>query len=100
MASIIEISGKIKDKPGHNLIKLFEQLRVLVIESRRSANDQYTETLHQMIKYAQSIDPFSDRFRYPKSKEGKVFDNMEVDLDEIYKAHALIVCWRESAAMK
>ncbi len=99
-ASIIEISGTIKDKPGHNLIKLFEQLRELIIESGQSANDQYTETVHQMIKYAQSIDPFADRFRYPTSKEGTVFDNMEVDIDEIFKAHALIVCWCESVAMK
>jgi hypothetical protein len=48
----------------------------------------------------QSFDPFADRFRYPSTKDGKPFEGIAADLDELFQAHWIIVTWCEGAAIE
>jgi hypothetical protein len=99
-SAILEISGQIDGKPGHDLQVLFDQL----LKIRRAAgcpdDDDLARDVTSMITLVQSFDPFSDRFRYPAGREGKPYVGIAVDLDELFQAHWIITTWCEGASME
>lgn len=99
-SAVLEIAGRINGKPGHNLQRLFEQL----LKARAAAgccdDDDLTRDVQAMIALVQSFDPFADRFRYPGEKGGKPYEGIDVDLDELFQAHWIIVTWCEGSVIE
>lgn len=99
-ASITEIAGGLDRKLGHDLRKLFTQLLSARAALGHTDDDDLARDVTAMIDLVQSFDPFADRFRYPAAKDGKVFEGIDVDLDELFQAHWIIVTWCEGAAIE
>ncbi len=99
-AAISEVGGGISRKLGHNLRGLFEQLLAERAALGHIDDDDLARDVASMIDLVQSFDPFADRFRYPTTKDGKPFDGIAVDLDELFQAHWIIVTWCEGAAIE
>lgn len=97
-AALMEITGSINGKPGHDLAALFKQLIDALAALGHCIEDELTMRVRSMISIVQSLDPFADHFRYPSTKTGKLFDEIAVDLDELFQAHWIIVTYCEGAA--
>ena len=87
-------------KPGHDLDALFRCLVESLAEFVLSDEDELTQRVRDMIAAVQSLDPFADRFRYPSSKDGRPFEGIHADLDELFQAHWIIVTYCEGAVME
>ncbi|HEY6817660.1 MAG TPA: hypothetical protein VI168_19155 [Croceibacterium sp.] len=92
-AAILYIAGGINGKPGHNLAALFAQLLAAREELGFVDDDELTASVRAMIALVRSLDPFADRFRYPEAKDGTPFDGIDVNLDELFQAHWIIVTY-------
>lgn len=99
-ASILEIARSIPDKLSHNLRGLFERLLAERAALGHDDNDDLARDVARMIDLVQTFDPFADRFRYPTTKDGTPFAGIQVDLDELFQAHWIIVTWCEGAAIE
>ena len=53
-----------------------------------------------MVALVQAFDPSADRFRYPNSRSGQPFEGIDVELDELFQAHWIIVTWCEGAVIE
>jgi HEPN domain-containing protein len=96
-AAITEIAGRFEPSLGHKLDKLFAQLRKERVALGYSDDDEYTSRVVGMVALVQDFDPYADRFRYPTMRDGRPFEGIEADLDELLQAHFLIVTWCEGA---
>lgn len=99
-ASILEIAGSIPGKLSHNLRGLFERLLAERAALGHDDDDDLARDVARMIDLVQTFDPFADRFRYPATKDGTPFAGIQVDLDELFQAHWIIVTWCEGAAIE
>ncbi len=99
-SAILEIAGNIENKPGHDLQKLFEQLCKISADGGLCNDDDLTRDVAAMIDLAQSFDPFADRFRYPSGKKGEPYEGLDVDLDELFQSHWIIVTWCEGTVVE
>jgi hypothetical protein len=99
-SAILEIAGHIDGRPGHNLQSLFEQLLEIRAAAGCSDDDDLAREVQAMIALVQSFDPFADRFRYPAEKCGASYEGIDVDLDELFQAHWIIVTWCEGAVVE
>ncbi|SDR28517.1 hypothetical protein [Pseudovibrio sp. Tun.PSC04-5.I4] len=82
-SSILEIKGEFKRNPGHNLLVLFEELKETATDKGLNMDDEITRKVSVLFKDAQSVDPWSDRFRYPTDSKGNKHVGIVVDLDEL-----------------
>lgn len=99
-AAIIEITGSITTKPGHNLVKIFDQLLAARRALGHDDTDDYTGRVIGLIQEVQAVDPFADRFRYPASKDGLPFAGIDVEYEALFQAHWMITVWCEGAALE
>ena len=99
-AAVLEIAGRINGKPGHNLQLLFQQLLQVRAAAGCDDDDDLARNVQAMVALVQSFDPFADRFRYPTEKGGKAYEGFDVDLNELFQAHWIIVTWCEGAVME
>lgn len=99
-SAIGEIMGGIDHKLSHNLCKLFTQLLKARAAVGYCDDNEHMHDVRSMVALVQSFDPFADRFRYPTKKGGEPFEGIEVDLDELFQAHWIIVTWCEGAAVE
>lgn len=99
-AAVLDIAGRIDGRPGHNLELLFQQLLQVRAAAGCDDDDDLTRNAKAMVALVQSFDPFADRFRYPTEKGGKAYEGFDVDLDELFQAHWIIVTWCEGAVME
>ena len=99
-SAILELAGKIDGKPGHDLQKLFDQLLAVRAGEGCCDDDDLTISVQAMIASVQSFDPFADRFRYPAEKNGRRYEGICVDLDELFQAHWIITTWCEGAVLE
>ena len=99
-AAILDIAGVIEGRPGHNLEKLFNLLLKVCAAHGLDGDDELTESVRTMVRFAQSFDPSADRFRYPEGRGGTSYPAITVDFDELYQAHWIISTWCEGAAME
>ena len=99
-ASIVEIAERLDGRPGHDLNALFAQLLDALKKRGMSDDDELTNSVREMISLVQSVDPFADRFRYPRTKDGKAFEGIGANLDELFQAHWVIVTYCEGAALE
>ncbi|MNU29714.1 hypothetical protein D3C71_181910 [compost metagenome] len=99
-AALVEVSGELPRGLGHDLSKLFSQL--LAVRAKRGCvdDDDYTRGVLGMISLVQSLDPFSDRFRYPAGRKGEPYGGISVDLDKLFQAHWSIVTWCEGSTIE
>lgn len=99
-ASILEIAGGIGGKLSHDLRGLFDRLLAERAALGHDDDDDLARDVARMIDLVQTFDPFADRFRYPAAKDGTPFEGIQVDLDELFQAHWIIVTWCEGAAIE
>lgn len=99
-ASILEIAGELSSKPGHNLEALFKVLLGVCGARGFDYDDELTDEVHKMIRFAQSFDPAADRFRYPTGRRGDEYPGISVDFDRLYQAHWIITTWCEGAQLE
>lgn len=99
-AALIEIGVPVQSCLGHDLEALFGRLLRVLADLGFSDGDDLTNNVRKMIALVNSLDPLADRFRYPSSKKGKLFDGIDADLDELFQAHWIIVTYCEGAAME
>lgn len=99
-ASILEIAGSIPAKASHDLRGLFERLLAERAALGHDDDDNLARDVARIIDLVQTFDPFADRFRYPTTKNGTPFEGIQVDLDELFQAHWIIVTWCEGAAIE
>jgi len=99
-ASIVEFAGGLDGRPGHDLNALFAQLLNVLEKRGMSDDDELTNSVRKMISLVQSVDPFADRFRYPRTKDGKAFEGIGANLDELFQAHWIIVTYCEGVALE
>lgn len=99
-ASIQEVAGTIGGKPGHNLEALFETLAAACSARGVVCDDDLTDSVRDMIRFAQTFDPYADRFRYPETRKGQSYPSIDVDLDALFQAHWLITGWCEGTALE
>lgn len=99
-ASILEIAGSIPGKLSHDLRGLFARLLSERAALGHDDDDDLAREVARMIDLVQTFDPFADRFRYPTTKDGTPFVGIQVDLDELFQAHWIIVTWCEGAAIE
>jgi len=99
-SAILDLAGKIEGRPGHDLQKLFDQLLAVRAAEGCCDDDELTVSVQAMIASVQSFDPFADRFRYPAERNGKRYEGIAVDLDELFQAHWIITTWCEGAVLE
>ncbi|SNS95689.1 hypothetical protein SAMN06295912_12629 [Sphingomonas laterariae] len=99
-SAVLEIAGRIDGRPDHNLQSLFEQLLQVRAAAGCCDNDVLARDVQAMVTLVQSFDPFADRFRYPAEKGGKPYKGFDVDLDELFQAHWIIVTWCEGGVVE
>lgn len=99
-SAITEISGGFSRKLGHDLESLFAELLVTRAQLGHDDEDDLAHRVMSMIGLIQSLDPFADRFRYPEGRNGQPFEGIDVDLDQLFQAHWIIVTWCEGAAIE
>lgn len=99
-AAVIVVAGGLASKSGHDLTKLFAQL----IEARAGLgyddDNDYARQVKGMIAQVQGFDPLADRFRYPTRRDGRPFEGVSVDYDELFQAHWAITTWCEGACLE
>lgn len=99
-ASLLELVGVIEGRPGHDLDALLNLLIQACASRGLDADDELTENVRAMVRFAQSFDPSADRFRYPEGRTGKSYPAITVDFDALYQAHWIITTWCEGAVME
>lgn len=99
-SAVLEIAGRIDGRPDHNLQALFQQLLQVRAASGCCDDDDLARDVQAMVTLVQSFDPFADRFRYPAEKGGKPYEGFDVNLDELFQAHWIIVTWCEGAVFE
>ncbi|WP_445678473.1 hypothetical protein [Radicibacter daui] len=99
-SAILNLAGEMRGNPGHNLEKLFQRLLEIRAAEDCQDDDGLAQNVRSMIAQVQSFDPLSDRFRYPADRDGRPYVGVEVDLDELFKAHWIITTWCEGAVME
>ena len=99
-AAISELDGGITGKHGHDLRALFRELLAQRASLGHKDDDDFASDVAAMISLVQAFDPFADRFRYPARKDGKPFEGIDVDLDQLFQAYWIIVTWCEGAVME
>jgi len=99
-AALMELGGTLDGNPGHDLDGLFRHLLKRLAELGLSDDDELTDRVRGMIATAQFLDPFADRFRYPSSKDGRLFEGIHADLDGLFQAHWIIVSYCEGAVVE
>ena len=97
-AALFEIAGYLDPILGHNIEVLFDRLSLALVELGYVQDDAYTQGVRAMISDVQALDRSADRFRYPASKNGKVFERVEADLDKLFQAHFLITIYCSAAS--
>lgn len=99
-AAIMELAGQIVGNPRHDLEALFAQLLGARAALGYCDDDDLADSVRAMVSLAQSIDPDADRFRYPTTMGGKLFEGVDADLEELFKTHWIIVTYCEGAALE
>jgi hypothetical protein len=99
-SAILELAGAISGKPGHNIQRLFQQLLDIRAAEGHCDDDDLARNVQDMIIQVQAFDPFADRFRYPADRDGKPYEGIAIDLDELFQAHWIITTWCEGAVME
>lgn len=99
-AAISEIAGTLDLKLGHDLDRLLDALLDARSELGHQDDDEHTASVREMIAVVQSFDPSADRFRYPANRNGKAFEGVTADLDELFQAHWIVTTWCEGAAIE
>lgn len=99
-SAIAYTTGDVKAGLGHDLNKLFAQLLQERAILGYCDEDDLTRRVQTMIADVQSFDPLADRFRYPSTKDGAPFEDIAVDLDDLFQAHWIITTWCEGAELE
>ncbi|MBO1361951.1 hypothetical protein J2D73_19395 [Acetobacter sacchari] len=99
-SAIAYTAGELRGSLGHDLNKLFSRLLRERATLGYCDNDDLTRRVQTMIAEMQSFDPLAERFRYPRMKDGRPFDDIEVDLDQLFQAHWIITTWCQGAEIE
>ncbi|KZL00020.1 hypothetical protein PsAD5_01064 [Pseudovibrio sp. Ad5] len=99
-SSILQIEGKFKSKPGHNLLVLFKELKKAATDKGLYMDDEITKKVFVLFEDAQSVDPLADRFRYPTDNRGNRHVGIKLDLDELFQAHWMMITWCEGLVVE
>lgn len=84
----------------HRLTDLFD----LLLKARREIggletdDDDLTPRVRSAIVDFEKVDRAADRFRYPISSQGDVYEGFTVDLERLFQAHELITSWCSAAS--
>lgn len=96
-AALVEIEGQLEPSDGHNIEALFERLISVLTELGYSQDDEWAQGVRAMLAEVQALDRSADRFRYPETKSGKIFEPVEADLDMLFQAHLLTTLYCNAA---
>lgn len=88
----VAISTVVQSKPpkGHQLSELWSILVAELEHTGHSTDEAYLESVEKLIRVLDVHDRKGDRFRYPIARDQKPFSSSVADLDDLYRAHALI----------
>ena len=76
---------------GHKLGELWRDLMVAWQDDLgRAVDDTFTDSVRRTIRILDTHDHGGDRFRYPTSKAGRIYESTDADLVDLYKAHSFI----------
>lgn len=94
------INRGLPKKLNHDIVTLFDELVKCTEAVGVSCDDKLTHEVANLIREFASFDPHADRYRYPRSKDGKPREGIAIDLEKLYKSHSLILCWCQGAAVE
>ena len=92
-SAISYLDRGLNKKLGHDIVKLFGSLVELTTNLGLCCDDDHTRNVEAMIKEFYLIDPKADRFRYPESTQGSLYNDIKLDLEKLFKSHSLILGW-------
>ena len=87
---------------GHRLTDLFDRLLAVRREhgAHESDDDDYTAEVRRTVAEFQELDERADRWRYPTDLKGQPHGGVNVDLDRLFQAHAMITGWCDACSIE
>jgi hypothetical protein len=80
----------------HDLEQLWKRLLSTLSDAGFSTDDEYSNSVSEIISILHGHDPKGDRFRYPTSTAGEVFPSTIVEFEELFRAHWRLTLYCEA----
>jgi hypothetical protein len=95
-----EYTGNFDEETDHHgLVKLWNSLIKLMTIAGAPTDTKFTAHILKLLNHIHELDTDGMQFRYPHNKKGEKFELAKVDLEELFKAHALVSEFADGAVM-